>query len=153
VSKAGPMVEALGAVDELGAALGTARALVSSRKTKQLIESIQYDLLKIGAEIAWAGQGNVAAAVSLVEEDVRRLESLITELETARPPQRHFYLSGANARAAALDVARTAARRAERRLVTLRRRKKTACLMPMKYLNRLSDLLFLLARVQEESRP
>lgn len=145
VSKAHPRVEAYGDVDELCAWLGFARACgVDADLDRELIH-IQRDLFAVGAQLADPAE-RIADRVSkafVTDEDVSRLEALIDRMEERVPPLTHFILAGGSQTGAALHVARTVCRRAERRMVPL--------LQPtdviIRYVNRLSDLLFVLARV------
>jgi cob(I)alamin adenosyltransferase len=146
VSKADSRVDAYGDVDELNAWLGLARAARLDTDLDEPLVRIQQDLFALGAQLADPGE-RIAERVfkaSLADADVERLEALIDRLESELPPLRRFILAGGSPAGAALHVARTVCRRAERRMVAL-------APMPdailIKYVNRLSDLLFVLARV------
>jgi len=139
VRKDDARVEAYGAVDEANAQIGAARA-ASPAVVAALLGGVQSDLLHLGAELAApAGPARIGPA------HVRALEAAIDRFTAELPPLRQFVLPGGNAAAAALHVARTVTRRAERRCVAL---SATATVEPeaLIYLNRLSDLLFVLAR-------
>jgi cob(I)alamin adenosyltransferase len=148
VSKDDVRVEAYGTLDELNSVLGVARAFLSNEKQKlegveALLEELQHDLFALGAEVASpAGGQNVPRCAP---EDVQRLERHIDRLDAALPPLREFILPGGAVTGSLIHLARTVSRRAERRLVALA---KTETLNPelLRYLNRLSDLLFVLAR-------
>jgi cob(I)alamin adenosyltransferase len=145
VSKADARVDAYGEVDELGAWLGFARAQRLDRDLDEPLAAIQSDLFALGAQLADPGE-RIAARVSkaaVTGEQVARLERLIDRLEEELPPLRRFILSGGAAAGAALHVARTVCRRAERRVVALQPPPEP---LVVTYLNRLSDLLFVLAR-------
>jgi cob(I)alamin adenosyltransferase len=147
VSKADPRVEAYGEVDELNACLGAARAAGLDADLSEVIQSIQRELFAIGARLADPSSrlaARVAKAV-LADADVGRLEGAIDRLEAEVPPLRRFILPGGTMTGALLHLARTICRRAERRVVAL----GSAAVEPVVivYLNRLSDLLFVLARV------
>jgi cob(I)alamin adenosyltransferase len=147
VSKADPRVEAYGEVDELGALLGLVRASGVDQETADLIERLQRDLFALGTKLA-DPSGRVADRVTkaaISEEDVARLEGVIDRLEAEVPPLRRFILSGGCQAAALVHVARTVCRRAERRVVSLGPGATPSTII--QYLNRLSDLLFALARV------
>jgi cob(I)alamin adenosyltransferase len=146
VSKADPRVEAYGEVDELNAALGFARATGVDEELAAVIEVIQRDLHAVGARLA-DPRRRIASRVEKAvvgDEAVARLEATIDRLEGELPPLRRFILSGGCPAGAALHVARTICRRAERRIATL----ASGAVEPevLAYMNRLSDLLFVLAR-------
>jgi cob(I)alamin adenosyltransferase len=134
-----PMIECLGTLDELSAFLGDAKASLDAAAygvyISDIITGIQKDLSSIMGVIA-----GMPAPEKDINED--RLNSLIAELEASLPTLTSFDLPGANPASAKLHIARAVCRRAERRLITLNSKNKTA----LKYINRLSDLLFLLAR-------
>ncbi|TMI76223.1 MAG: cob(I)yrinic acid a,c-diamide adenosyltransferase [Bacillati bacterium ANGP1] len=138
-------VEAYGAVDELNAHLGFVRAQTEDAELVVLLDDIQHRLFDLGAELATpAGITDRAPAIDSAE--VEQLEHTIDRYQTSLPQLREFILPGGTVLAAALHVARTVCRRAERRLVTLGREEPVRAGL-MQYLNRLSDLLFVLARV------
>jgi cob(I)alamin adenosyltransferase len=146
VSKADSRVDAYGDVDELNAWLGLARAARLDADLDQPLVRIQQDLFALGAQLADPGE-RIAERVlkaSLADADVERLEALIDRLESELPPLRRFILAGGSPAGAALHVARTVCRRAERRIVSLA---PVPDAVLIKYVNRLSDLLFVLARV------
>lgn len=146
VSKADAWIEALGTVDELNAALGLARTYLSDPDLQALLQSIQNDLFNLGAELAAPPEPNQEGAVPHLRSDqVTALEHSIDRLSAALPPWRQFILPGGTPGAAALHLACTIARRAERRVVALRP-PETVNPEVRRYLNRLSDLLFVLAR-------
>ena len=146
VSKADARVDTYGDVDELQAWLGFARAAGAPERLAVMLEQIQRDLFALGAQLA-DPQHRIAARVtkaSLSNEDIARLESWIDALEGTLPPLRHFILAGGAPAGAALHVARAVCRRAERRMVALGAGADLALLVT--YINRLSDLLFVMAR-------
>ena len=143
VSKADARVDTYGDVDELQAWLGFARAAGAPERLAVMLEQLQRDLFALGAQLA-DPQHRIAARVtkaSLSDEDVARLESWIDSLEATLPPLRHFILAGGGPAGASLHVARAVCRRAERRMVAL-----GADAFLITYINRLSDLLFVMAR-------
>ncbi|MGA2448283.1 MAG: cob(I)yrinic acid a,c-diamide adenosyltransferase [Polyangiaceae bacterium] len=146
VSKADPRVEAYGTVDEANAAIGWARAAHLDALSDAVLARVQEDLFSLGAELACA-PGRVASIgmARLGTEDIERLESAIDEATERCPPLRQFILPGGSRQAAALHVARTVCRRAERWIVALSEDPPRREIVV--YLNRLSDLLFALARV------
>jgi cob(I)alamin adenosyltransferase len=147
VSKADPRVTAYGEVDEVNAWLGLVRAGALDAGLATMIERIQRDLFAIGARLADPG-GKVANRVdktAVTDEDVKRLEDWIDQLESEVPVLRRFILAGGSTSGASLHVARTICRRAERAVVSLGREHVESEVLV--YLNRLSDLLFVMARV------
>jgi cob(I)alamin adenosyltransferase len=146
VSKADSRVDAYGDVDELNAWLGLVRAARLDADLDQPLVRIQQDLFALGAQLADPGEkiAHRVLKASLSEADVERLEALIDRLESELPPLRRFILAGGAPAGAALHVARTVCRRAERRMVALA---PAADAVLIKYVNRLSDLLFVVARV------
>jgi len=143
VSKADARVDTYGDVDELQAWLGFARAAGAPERLAVMLEQIQRDLFALGAQLA-DPQHRIAGRVtkaSLSDEDVARLEQWIDALEETVPPLRHFILAGGAAPGASLHLARAVCRRAERKMVAL-----GADALLVTYVNRLSDLLFVMAR-------
>jgi len=146
VPKSDARVAAYGEVDELGAWLGVARAEGLDASLAEMVRHIQRDLFAIGARLADPAHhiGDGVAKASVTAEDVARLESWIDGLEASLPPLRRFILAGGSPAGARLHLARTVCRRAERRIVALRPGAVEAELLA--YVNRLSDLLFVMAR-------
>jgi cob(I)alamin adenosyltransferase len=146
VLKSDPRVDAYGEVDELNACLGAARAAGMDDDLAEVIESIQKELFAVGARLA-DPRARIAARVTkaaVTDSDVERLEGTIDALEGEVPPLRRFILPGGSPTGALLHLARTVCRRAERRVVALGR--DAAEPSVVKYLNRVSDLLFVMAR-------
>jgi cob(I)alamin adenosyltransferase len=146
VLKSSGRVAAYGDVDELGAWLGLVRAGAIDDDVKAMLERIQRDLFAIGARLADPAH-RIAERVTKIAvsgEDVTRLEGWIDTLEAEAPPLRRFVLAGGSSAGAALHVARTICRRAERAMVALGRDAFEHELLI--YVNRLSDLLFVMAR-------
>lgn len=146
VSKADPRVDAYGEVDELNAVLGAAAATCGDGDLREALEAIQRQLFAVGARLA-DPSARIAERVTKAgvrEEDVERLEQLIDRLEMELPPLRRFILPGGGTTGAWLHVARTVCRRAERRVVGLGEGSVEP--VTVRYLNRLSDLLFVMAR-------
>jgi cob(I)alamin adenosyltransferase len=145
VSKADPRVDAYGEVDELNAWLGLVRASRLDEDLERELIRIQRDLFAVGAQLADPSD-RIASRVTkafITDEDVARLEHLIDRLEQEVPPLTRFILAGGTAAGASLHVARTVCRRAERRIVALTPEPDP---LLIRYMNRLSDLLFVLAR-------
>ena len=145
ISKKAPLVDAYGEVDELNAWLGLARASRVDPAIDDELVHLQCDLFALGAQLADPAD-KIAARVTkatVADEDVARLEGVIDRLEAELPPLRRFILAGGTPAGAALHVARTVCRRAERRIVAL---DPPVDPVLLRYVNRLSDLLFVLAR-------
>jgi cob(I)alamin adenosyltransferase len=156
VSKADPRIAAYGEVDELNACLGVARATLTPINETELVamlEQIQRDLFALGARLADPGH-KIADRVSkaaIAAGDIARLEGWIDTLEATLPPLRRFILAGGSSGGAALHLARTTCRRAERAMVALRQDNGEAFEPELLiYVNRLSDLLFVMARAANQ---
>jgi len=152
VSKADPRTEAYGSVDEAISSLGAARALVTDPSRHAIILRLQSELFTVGAELATdpAEYDNLEKHFKVVTPDfTHRVESEILELEKRVPLPDAFVIPGGTAAGAALDVARTVVRRAERRIVGLQQSGYEVKGELLRYVNRLSDLLFMLARAEE----
>ncbi len=141
VAKDGARVEAYGTVDELNSTIGVLLAVPAlPEPVIQCLVEIQHELFDMGGELCIPGHRVIAA------QHTERLEQTLDRFNDALPPLREFILPGGGPAAAACHVSRTVARRAERRVLTL---SKLESVSPevLRYLNRLSDLLFVLARV------
>ena len=157
VSKGDPVPEACGTIDEAVAALGLARAIADEPAFEEGLLQVQRELFVLGADLAAnpAERARLEPGISLVTpEMVSRLETWIDELVLAHPLPQAFIVPGTNPVSATLDVARGIVRRAERRVVELRDAGTEVNEAAMRYLNRLSDLLFVLARIEaREAEP
>jgi cob(I)alamin adenosyltransferase len=150
VSKCHPRVQAYGAVDELNAAIGLARASASAKFVQENLELIQKDLVALMGELAtlpedlerYVKNGYAVLTATMTE----RLESLAKEIESQKISFKGWATPGASVQSAALDVARTVCRRAERDVCALKESGQLANDEILIYLNRLSDLLWLFAR-------
>ena len=140
-------VAAYGDVDELAAVLGVAKAHSGDSALEALLHDVQRDLFAIGAQLAdpKARVASRKAKAAVTSAQVERLERAIDVREREMPPLTAFILAGGSPAGAFLHLARTVCRRAERTVVALARRQKVYP-MVLVYLNRLSDLLFVLAR-------
>jgi cob(I)alamin adenosyltransferase len=140
-AKNDPRVHCLGEVDELNASIGVALSLLEDGPVQQLLFAVQHDLFDIGAELCQPGKQLI------VEEYVTGLEKSAAQMNADLPRLKEFILPGGTQTVACLQLARTVCRRVERALVDLN---ATEALNPVtcRYLNRLSDLLFILCRVQ-----
>lgn len=151
IAKSDLAAEAYGTVDEAVAHLGVARASTEDGAARRLILEVQRDLFVVGADLATNPEERrkLKPGVSLTTaEMVERLEGAIDALVAVSPLPDHFVVPGANPASAALDGARAVVRRAERRAVALRESGREVNPDALRYLNRLSDLLFVLARSQ-----
>jgi cob(I)alamin adenosyltransferase len=149
VAKSHPRVEAYGDVDELNAAIGFARSIEQMPRIDEVLVPIQRDLFAIGALLATPDREKMRqhlAKARVDEERITELERAIDEGDRELEPLKSFIVPGGSPKAAALHVARTVCRRAERRVVALGESEEIPGLVVI-YLNRLSDLLFTLARV------
>jgi cob(I)alamin adenosyltransferase len=140
-------IEAFGTVDELNAVLGVVRAETLPDDVDQVLERIQRELFDLGAELA--SPDPVKQGTRKIDRgNVSALEAQIDRFQESLQPLDKFILPGGNRAAALLHLARTVCRRAERRLVTLVRHSQEEISLPLlAYLNRLSDLLFVFARL------
>ena len=149
VRKSAPRVSAYGEVDELNSVLGVARAELEPADLRAMLETIQSSLFDLGGELATpnaperSAKGKVGPRVA--ESDVVELEGWIDRLETELEPLRNFILPGGARAAALLHLGRTVCRRAERAVIGLAEQEAVAAVL-IRYLNRLSDLLFVMAR-------
>jgi cob(I)alamin adenosyltransferase len=134
VSKANARVEACGELDEASAAIGMARSTGLAPDADAVLQQAQKDLSAIGSEVSGGDE-------IIAEADATRLERAIDAVQEGLPPLRSLVLPGGSPASCALHVARCVVRRAERRVAALEERHE-----PIAYLNRLSDLLFVLAR-------
>jgi cob(I)alamin adenosyltransferase len=149
VQKDDPRVEAYGDVDELNAVLGMARALEPLPRVDEVLVPIQRDLFSIGALLATPDldkMHNHLAKANIDDRRIKALEHAIDQCDEELEPLKAFIIPGGSQKGAVLHVARTVCRRAERRVVHLQREVEIPSLVVI-YLNRLSDLLFTLARV------
>lgn len=144
VPKDSPRIAALGEVDELNSVIGVLLAEVLPAEVRELLEGVQHDLFDLGGETAIPGRA------LMVEAQVGRLERSLEEFNRDLPPLKEFILPGGTRAAALAHLARTTCRRAERTLVGLARSEPVSTVARV-YLNRLSDLLFVLGRVLNRS--
>lgn len=140
VAKDCPRIEAIGAVDELNCAIGCVLVHDLRDNIRQCLQEVQHKLFDLGGEVSIPGYQAVKT------EDVERLEEALNELNGQLPPLKEFVLPGGGRAAADCHVARAICRRAERRLVSLARVEQVGENAQV-YLNRLSDLLFVMCRI------
>jgi len=141
VGKDSPRVSAYGTVDELNSAIGMVLAAEGvPDDVREVLTQVQHDLFDLGGELCIPGMETVR------DSDIARLESTLDKLNEPLPPLKEFILPGGGMAAACGHLARTVCRRAEREVVALARVEDIRA-QPQRYLNRLSDLLFVICRV------
>jgi cob(I)alamin adenosyltransferase len=145
VSKSAPRVEAYGSVDELNAGLGAVRALDRERWLDTELDAVQSRLFNVGAELATTSSEVLDRMPRIGDADIAALEGWIDRLDADLPELRSFVLPGGSPIAAELHRARTVCRRAERRVIALHAIEPVEPRLAV-YLNRLGDLLFVMAR-------
>ena len=143
--KSAPRVEAYGQVDELNATLGVARTLDPGHWLETELGTIQSKLFQVGAELATSSPEMLVKLTRIGDADVTELEGWIDRMEGDLPPLTRFIVPGGTPLGAELHRARTVCRRAERALVELRQTEAAEARLVV-YLNRLADLLFVMAR-------
>ncbi len=151
VAKDDARVESYGSVDELNAIVGLVRTVNASttaagQRLEMLLRQVQNDLFNVGADLATPAASRWEGMVRVGRPDIQRLEAWIDELNGTLPPLTEFILPGGGPVSAHLHQARTVCRRAERRTTTLTREDPSVGEDVLIYLNRLSDLLFVLGR-------
>ncbi len=147
VQKDIPRIEAYGTVDELNSALGAAASFLKGKEIFSIIKKIQNDLFDIGAELANPKKTTHATNKKMLfnKSKTDDLDNIIDQIDNKLPPIKEFIIPGGTNAASLMQLARTTARRAERRVITLSKKENTNPNILM-YLNRLSDLLFVLSR-------
>lgn len=150
ISKSSTVAEALGSLDEVNSFLGLARAKTAGASFKiknkkvnfaELLLDVQQNLFIVQAEVA-------GATLFITADKIKKIESMVDEIEKVLPPIKSFFISGATEVGGIFDFARTLSRKAERRVVAAREEGKiTMSEETMAYLNRLSSLLYALARI------
>lgn len=150
ISKSSAVAEALGSLDEINSFLGLVRARANEGSFKiknkeikysEVVLEIQQNLFIVQAEVA-------GSTLSITKDKIESVESLVDEIEKSLPPIKSFFISGATELGATFDFARTLARRAERRVVEVKEEEKVKVSdETSSYLNRLSSLLYALARI------
>jgi cob(I)alamin adenosyltransferase len=153
ISKSSAVAEALGALDEANSFLGLARAKAKKTSFKvrnkkinfsDLVLDMQQNLFIVQAEIA-------GATLSITKDKIEKIENIVDEIEKVLPPIKSFFLSGATETSATFDFARTLVRRAERRVVEVKEEGEAVVSgETLSYLNRLSSLLYALARISNK---
>ena len=145
IPKDSQRVEALGTVDELNACIGYATSHIQDAELNALLRRIQNELFDLGADLATLDDHPKADSLRIASDLTSALESEIDRFQAELPPMTHFILPGGSVGGSALHLARTVCRRSERCVVRLA---NAESINPevLRYLNRLSDLLFVLAR-------
>lgn len=149
VPKSDPRTETYGILDEAVSALGLGRALAEKERVKEIVLELQKELFVVGAELATQDENLERLTDRIDEAKVDKLQGLIEELEGQIELPKAFIIPGADPASAALDLARTTIRRGERRAVGLREQGILKNSEILRYLNRLADLVFVLARLEE----
>lgn len=150
VPKYDPRPDTYGTLDEASSALGVARAMTENRKIKDIILDAQKDLLIMGAELSSLPEDIDKLAQRINEGDISRLEEIIDELQKDVELPKVFIYPGESVVSAQIDVARTIIRRSERKAARLREDGVIINDEINRYLNRLADMLFTLARFEEK---
>lgn len=156
VPKSDPHCEAYGTVDEAVAALGMARTASRKERVRQVLLAAQKDLFTLAGELAAPMEARdqfVRKYPVITAQEVQELEDLIDEMEKTAPIPDQFVIPGDSAASAAIHLARAIVRRAERRVVNLQEGGQLPNEEILRYLNRLADLLFMLACYEDEGSP
>lgn len=141
ISKDDALIDALGTIDELNSSIGLIIAYeIKNQAIAAQLRQIQNDLFNLGGELY------LPEHIAITARHVEQLEQILDEWNSQLPPLKDFLLPGGNPKSAAAHLARTICRRAERCLVTLNRKRKLHNPEMLRYINRLSDLLFVIAR-------
>lgn len=151
VSKTSLRVHAYGDIDELSSNIGMANSLTEDKKLSYLLTEIQQDLFVLGTYTATPCNKEKCELPLFPKSKIEGLEAIIDELTKELPPLKNFILPGGTKLSATLHVARTVCRRAERTCVELAEKKNLKPVV-VQYLNRLSDLLFVLARFANDGK-
>lgn len=150
VSKTDSRVEAYGTMDELVSHLGAARSLKPAPEIFLSLKQIQFDLFRLGAELASTKLDPRWKVKPINQEDVEQLEEWVKKFEPGLDLPKAFILPGGSPCSSSLDVARTVARRLERKIQGLLEKKLFGNDEALRYINRLSDLLFVFARAEQK---
>ncbi len=150
VPKFDPRPDTYGTLDEASSVLGVARAMTKNGRVKDILLAVQKDLLTLGAELSTLPEDLSRLTLRIGEREVRRIENLIDDLQQEVTLKNEFIYPGASAAAAQIDVGRTVIRRAERKAAGLKKEKLVTNDFIHQYLNRLADMLFTLARYEEQ---
>ncbi len=150
VPKFDPRPDTYGTLDEASSVLGVARAMTKSGRVRDILLAVQKDLLTLGAELSTLPEDLPKLTLRIGEGEVRRVEDLIDDLQKDITLKKEFIYPGESAASAQIDVGRTVIRRAERKAARLKQEKLIGNDFIHQYLNRLADMLFTLARYEEQ---
>ena len=156
ISKNGPYTEAYGITDEAVSTMGLARALTRDTRVQDILRGLQHELFTVGAELATDPERYDLFKrhfKPLESESVTNLEKLIDDLEQAMEMPDAFIIPGGSPASAAIDMARCILRTAERRVVALKEQDKLVNPHVLRFMNRIGDLLFVLARYEDRDLP
>jgi cob(I)alamin adenosyltransferase len=142
--------ETYGTLDELNSFVGMARAVSRDKKVRKILFAIQNHFFIIGSELALSGKDRSLLKGEITQKEVDWLSQLSTDFEASLKPEPKFIIYGETLISSILDVARAVSRRAERRVAEMRSKKMLYNFKILEYLNRLSDVLYLLARYEEK---
>jgi cob(I)alamin adenosyltransferase len=142
--------ETYGTLDELNSFVGMARAVSRDKKVRKILFAIQNHFFIIGSELALSGKDRSLLKGEITQKEVGWLSQLSADFEASLKPEPKFIIYGETLISSILDVARAVSRRAERRVAEMRSKKMLYNFKILEYLNRLSDVLYLLARYEEK---
>jgi len=142
--------EAYGTVDELNSFIGMARAVTEDGMVKETLLTIQNHLFIVGSSLAFSGGDRSLLKREITQKEIDWLTQLSTDFEASLKPEPKFILYGETEISSILDVARAVSRRAERKVAMMKSKRMLHNLKILEYLNRLSDVLYLLARYEEK---
>jgi len=151
VPKFDPRPDTYGVLDEASSALGVVRAMTKDQRIKDIILSVQKDLLTMGAELSSLSEDIPKLSIRIGAGDVQRIEDLIDDLQKNVKLKNEFIYPGETVLSAQIDVGRTIIRRAERNAARLKNEGLVNNPNIHQYLNRLADMLFMLARYEEQN--
>jgi cob(I)alamin adenosyltransferase len=143
-------LETYGTLDELNSFLGMARTVSKDDKVKEILLTIQNHCFIIGSELALSGKERSLLKGEITQKEVDWLTQLSTDFEASLKPEPKFVIYGETLISSILDVARAVSRRVERRVAKMKSKKMLRNIKMLEYLNRLSDVLYLLARYEEK---
>jgi ATP:cob(I)alamin adenosyltransferase len=143
-------IETYGTLDELNSFLGMARAASKEARVREILWTVQNHFFIIGSELALPGKDRSLLKNEITQREVDWLSHLSTDFEASLKPDPKFIIYGETLISSILDVARAVSRRVERRVAEMKSRKMLTNLKILEYLNRLSDVLYLLARYEEK---
>jgi ATP:cob(I)alamin adenosyltransferase len=143
-------IETYGTLDELNSFLGMARAVSKDERVREILWTVQNHFFIVGSELALSGKDRSLLKNEITQREVDWLSQLSTDFEASLKPDPKFIIYGETLISSILDVARAVSRRVERRVAEMKSKKMLPNLKILEYLNRLSDVLYLLARYEEK---